>query len=340
MKKNYFVFCFFFILSIVQLSVYAQEKALQPFGVNLAGAEFGKQSGVYDKDYSYPTPANLDYFKSKGLLLVRLPFKWERMQPELNGDLNQDELSHLENVLDEAFKRGMIIIPDLHSYGRRIVDEKSLIIGEEGLPIESFADFWRKLAFELKDYKNIYGYGIMNEPHDMLSSTPWAKIVQSCILEIRKSDSHTTIIVGGDSWSSAERWPTVSDDLKNLYDPANKLIFEAHVYFDDDASGIYRKSYHEENANPYKGIERVQPFIKWLKDNNAKGFIGEFGVPDNDDHWLVCLDYFLAYLQMKGINATYWAAGPRWNKYPLSIQDNNGEDRPQMKIVQKYLWTK
>jgi len=94
------------------------------------------------------------------------------------------------------------------------------------------------------------GYGLMNEPNNMLDSMPWARIAQASILAIRKYDAKNSIVVGGDSWSSAERWMQYGDNLKYLYDPADNLIFEAHVYFDEDASGTYKKSYEEEKANP------------------------------------------------------------------------------------------
>jgi len=60
----------------------------------------------------------------------------------------------------------------------------------------------------------------------MLESTPWMKIAQASILEIRKIDTKTPIIVGGNHWSSAYRWLEVSNDLKYLYDPANNLILK------------------------------------------------------------------------------------------------------------------
>ena len=65
-------------------------------------------------------------------------------------------------------------------------------------------------------------------------------MVQTSIIAIREVDMKNTIIVGGNDWSSAERWPYMSDTLKYLFDPADNLMFEAHVYFDKDASGSYR----------------------------------------------------------------------------------------------------
>lgn len=48
------------------------------FGVNLSGAEFGNvYPGVDGTHYGYPTEKDLDYFKAKGLYLVRFPFRWE-----------------------------------------------------------------------------------------------------------------------------------------------------------------------------------------------------------------------------------------------------------------------
>ena len=51
------------------------------FGVNLSGAEFGNvYPGVDGTHYGYPTEKDLDYFKAKGLYLVRFPFRWERRE--------------------------------------------------------------------------------------------------------------------------------------------------------------------------------------------------------------------------------------------------------------------
>jgi len=313
----------------------------QPFGVNLASAEFGEGNmpGEYGKHYTYPTVEELDYFKGKGLMLVRLPLKWERMQPELGGDLNREELERLKEFVGEAEKREIAVILDLHNYGRRFVNGEKYIIGTGELTVGYFASFWKKLADEMKSFTNIYGHGLMNEPYDLDASTPWFQMAQAAIDSIREVDTDRTIIIGGDDWSSAERWLQKSDTLKHLNDPSGNLMFEAHLYFDKDASGSYKKSYDEEECTPTKGIERVTPFVNWLKENGFRGMIGEYGVPDDDERWLETTDIFLSFLQQNGVNATYWAAGPWWGKYKLSIEPKDGKDRPQMKIVEKYLHT-
>ncbi|TYR37755.1 cellulase family glycosylhydrolase [Sphingobacterium phlebotomi] len=309
-----------------------------PFGTNVSGAEFAphKAPGLYNREYTYPTVAQLDYFKSKGLILFRLPFLWERIQKDLNGELDEEELARMMTFVDAARERNLWVILDMHNYGKRYVNGNKETIGSPALSIEHVTDVWQKIATRFKYKDNIWGYGLMNEPNAMLASTPWIDIAQRLITEIRKVDMKTPIMVGGDSWSSAERWVEASDNLKTLKDPANNLIFEAHIYFDKDASGGYKKSYEEEEATPTIGVERAKPFVTWLKENNFKGFVGEYGVPDNDPRWLVTLDNMLRYLQQNNVNGTYWSAGPWWGKYLLAIEPRDGMDRPQIKVLEKY----
>lgn len=314
----------------------------KPFGVNLAGPEFGggQMPGEFGKQYMYPSGVDLDYFLAKGITLIRLPFKWERLQHELNGALNPQELQRLTGFMEAARERDMLVIFDLHNYARRQVDGKSVIIGTGPVTVAHLSDFWKRLASEMKSYRsNIYGFALMNEPYGLSSSSEWFKMAQSSIYSIREVDKETTILVGGNDWSSAERWVEQSDTLKYLFDPNENLIFEAHVYFDKDASGAYRGTYDEEMASPYVGIERIQPFINWLKVNGFRGFVGEYGVPGDDDRWLEAMDHFLSYLQRNNINATYWAGGPWWGNYKLSIMPDKHGDKPQMEVFKKYLYT-
>lgn len=322
----------FILICVLSLAVKAQKMGA-PFGVNLAGAEFGK---IGTDHYGYPTTAELDYFKSKGLTLFRLPFKWERLQPELNGALDAKELKSMRTFVDEAAKRNLLVILDMHNYARRHVGDSTHIINNGVITAAQVADAWQKIATEFKSYKNIWGYGLMNEPYNMPTKTAWFDIAQVIINSVRKVDTKTPILVGGDFWSSASRWQELSYHLKDLKDPNNNLIFEAHVYFDEDASGSYKRSYEEEKAHENVGVDRVKPFVAWLKKNNKRGFVGEYGIPDNDERWFPILEKTLAYLKENGVNGTYWAAGPRWGKYILSVEPRDGKDRPQITSLAKF----
>ena len=315
------------------------------FGVNLAGAEFYHKKmeghGRFNKDYHYPTTEELDYWASKNMNLIRLPFKWERIQHEVEGSLNAEEVEYIKFLLREADKRGMKILLDMHNYGRRSYMGKNRIIGDTLQPAH-FGQAWAALAREFKNEPGLYGYGLCNEPHDMLPDCPWVEIAQVAIDSIRDVDRRTPIVVAGNTWSSAERWNDINQGLENLNDPSDNLIYEAHCYFDRDASGIYRASYDEEGAYPTIGVDRVRPFVDWLKKHGKRGMVGEYGVPGDDPRWLECLDLFLNYLAENGVEGTYWAAGSRWNKYILGVHPENDYtvDRPQTAVLTKYTTTR
>ncbi|MDG5816390.1 glycoside hydrolase family 5 protein [Chitinispirillales bacterium ANBcel5] len=323
-------------LLVLLFVFYGQGFSGHLFGVNLASAEFGNQyPGVYGSDYTYPDVSSLDYYAAKGLKLIRLPFRWERMQRELYSELDSLELQRMDAFIDGVSERGMWVIPDMHNYARRVMDDQIHIIGSQELSVRAFADFWRRFAEHYRDEASIWGYDLCNEPHDM-GQYSWFDAAQAAIDAIREVDTATAVIVSGDDWSSAQRWLSASAHLGDLIDPYDNIIFQAHQYFDRDASGRYQHSYDDENASPETGVERVKPFVQWLQENNFRGFVGEYGIPDDDPRWLVTLENFLAYLEENGVSGTYWAGGPWWGDYPLSCEPKNGQHRPHMSVLKQY----
>ncbi len=327
------------------------EKVTVHFGVNLSGGEFGgRYPGIDGQHYGYPETQCLDYFKAKGLLMVRLPFRWERIQRTMNGALVADEISKIKSFVQAAQDRGMYVILDMHNFGRYCIGDGTdvseyLRIGTPQISIANYCDVWKKLAAEFKNYTCIWAYDIMNEPYGMLANVPWRDIAQEAINAIRTVDTKTMIMVSGDSYSSASRWQQVSDNLKTLTDPNDNLIFQAHVYFDQDAGGTYEGTYEQEGASANVGVQRLTPFVNWLKTNKKRGFVGEYGVPaaydgtSYDARWSTVLENALKYLQDNGVNGTYWSAGQRWGTGEImAIQplNNYTVDRPQMTVLTEY----
>jgi len=118
--------------------------ALDYSGVNLAGAEFGESQlpGTYGSDYTYPTPAEIDYYLDEGLDTFRIPFRWERLQRSLYAALDATESARLANVVAYATGRGAHVILDPHNYARY----GGAVVGSGSLPNSAFADFWSRLA--------------------------------------------------------------------------------------------------------------------------------------------------------------------------------------------------
>jgi endoglucanase len=322
---------------LLAISTFSQKNII-PIGINLCGSEFGeyKLPGKLNVDYVYPNENEINYFVAKGFKTIDLPFKWERIQKELGGELNEQEVNEIKKFLYTCSKKGIRVILSMHNFGRYRKYNTDFIVGSSIVPKEVYKDVWKKIAIAFKNYSNIYAFDIMSEPHNMWGFS-WPNSVQAVIDGIREINKEVTIIVGGDNYSDPSNWPVLNDALKYLYDPSNKILFDAHCYFDKDKSGKYAFDYSLEGAYEKIGIDRIKPFVQWLKQNKKQGIVGEFGVPANDQRWLVAMDKFLNYLSEQNIPANYWAAGSWWYNYPLSIQPINGIDKPQMFILQKYL---
>lgn len=311
-----------------------------PFlGVNLATGSGGEMPGVFNTNYSYPTFKDLYYVKSKGIRLIRLPFRWERVQHEVNGPLDNDlDFAKIKEVIAEAERIGIYVMPDMHDYCRRRINGVTYKFGDAQLTNAHFADVWTKLASELKDFTNIWGYDIMNEPYGLLPGI-WDAAAQAAINGIRTVDTKTHIVIEGGNYAASYSWPTTAGSLINLVDPSDKIIFQAHCYFDQDKSGHYLlEEFDKEVSSPTEHIDRIKPFVNWLKEHNKTGILGEFGVPRSDARWLNLLEEVVVYLKENGINGTYWVGGSWYAGDKVSVQplEDYTVERAQMRILEKY----
>jgi endoglucanase len=126
-----------------------------------------------------------------------------------------------------------------------------------------------------------------------------------------------------------------------VHDPAGRIVYSAHLYFDADHSGQYRKPYAQDGATPEIGAHRLAPFVGWLRLHHLRGQIGEMGVPYDDPAWLPVLDRFLDAARrscdvLEG--SAYWMAGDWADRYALTLQpaaDGRWADRPQMKVLMR-----
>jgi endoglucanase len=301
-------------------------------GVSLAGAEFGERRlpGIHGIDYFYPTAGSLDYYRAKGLTLLRVPCRWERLQQTLNAPLDSAELSRLDAVVAAADARDMRVIIDIHNFARY----QGQLIGTVAVPVAAFADLWRRLAEHYRAVSAVWAFGLMNEPHD--TGGRWASIAQAGVDGVDSADPARTVLVSGDGWSSAVDWRRNNESLR-INARRGQVLYEAHAYFDGDGSGRYAAAYDAQRAYPDIGVDRARPFAAWLKAHRLHGFMGEYGVPADDERWLVVLDRFLNYLDSEGIGGAYWAGGEHWGAYPLSIAPQGPGDRPQIAVLARHL---
>lgn len=300
-------------------------------GVNLSGAGFAPHvvPGKHGTNYFYPEKRHFKYYADKGIRLIRFPFIWERVQHSLGEDLDGEQLRLLKRTLDFAMQHGQKVILDMHNYGRY----QGHLIGSSDVPYAAYAEVWQKLAKRFGGHPALLGYDIMNEPHGTVGLWPGA--AQAAVDAIREVDQQALIFVEGERWSSAYHWPLVNANFL-VKDPVERIVYEAHLYFDEDFSGKYLPG-KSRNIDPMLGVERARPFVEWLQKHGQKGFLGEYGIPDDLPEASVAMDNLLAYLNDNCIPSAYWAGGPGWGQYRLAIEPRDGQDRPQMAILQKHL---
>ena len=338
-------------------------------GVNLSSASGGSVPGTFGFDYMYPRIQDLRYFKAKGARLIRLPFRAARFIEDLKNPAPdyanaKSDVAAMKEVVAEAERLGMWVFLDAHDYAERTIDGTQYKIGEGEYTIDRFAKMWGAIANEFKDYRNIWGYDLQNEPK--VNAQTLVEAYQAAIDEIRKVDTNAQIIVEGTNWASAYEWiygdhadknyPGYSTEvewsykenspwlLAGLKDPQNKIVFQAHGYFDKDNSGTYKNGYTEVDYR-----KRFLPFLEWCRTNNVKGLIGEFGVPYNghssgDPRYMDILDGALQLFREYGMNATYWCAGAMYESNSLTCQPDKSalgnylpkNEKSTMKVLEKY----
>jgi len=293
-------------------------------------------------NFTYPSDSELNYFHGKGLKLIRLPFQWDRIQPQVLGDLDQQNITAIDHVVSTASNLGLVVLLDVHNYGGRKVNGKGALVGvAPELPNSAFNDLWVKLATHYKDNPQVW-FGLMNEPNAQKAQVN-AETMQSAVNAIRAAGARNRILVPGTSWTGAHSWIGSGNAaaFENFKDPGDNFAFEVHQYLDGDSSGTHPQ------AVPGIGAKCLVPFTTWAKQHHVKAVLGEFGWDGKAANKQANIegDAMLGYMdQNKDVWAgyTYWSAGPWWGPYmysvePTALSSGSPVDKNQMSVLIKHL---
>jgi hypothetical protein len=225
----------------------------EPVGVNVSGGEFGapagydevsafsnKNPGTYDQDYHYDGQKTFDYLASQGMKTVRVPFRWERIQPTLGGDLDATELTRLRRVVQQADKAGLGVILDVHNFGAYHLDDGGQgvrrAIGSPEVSQQMFADLWSRLSAAFAGRPGVLAYDLMNEPVNLPSvagmepAKVWEAASQAAVDAIRARGDKTLIMIPGYDWSHPKDFAQ-NHPWAWIVDPANNIRYTAHQYW-------------------------------------------------------------------------------------------------------------
>ena len=320
---------------------------VNPVSLNYSALEQG-DAVPGNPNFDYPTVREADFafFATKGIKMIRLPIKWDRLQPTINGALDATYLGFIDQAVTYAKNHGMTIMLDVHNYGGRKVSGVDRKFGNAELPDSAFADLWSRIATHYLGEEGMEYYDLMNEPSNMPNLYAWTSAAQAAINAIRLIDTTKTIFVEGNGYSSAYQWIENNPDIHTIVDPANNMRFSAHCYLDRNNSGSHF-IWDEEVAagdeldggatlDTNIGIKRISVFQGWLEQYGFKGHIGEMGAGFDNPEWWVALDKAVGYCVDKRIMFSYWASGPYFATYPYSVQPNGVPEKHQWAVLTKY----
>jgi len=292
-------------------------------GVNFAGAEFE----AIGSRWHWPRLDNLNYYLGKGFRVFRIPFRWERLQPQLRGGLDENAMAGLDTILSMLQEASAVALIDAHNYGRR---EKQ-IIGAPGSAVDigSFADFWGRMATRYRSRRLVW-YNLMNEPHDMDPQVNLAAQNAAC-QAIRGAGATSKVLFSGIAWTGGHSWIKSGNGsvMLGAHDPGNNYAFDVHQYLDRGFGGS------SPIAIPGIGSHILNDVTGWATTNKKKLFVGEFGTgpskPSLDE-----MDALIAYMQAHQdvyLGATYWAGGGTWGRNAGSSDPIDGVDKPQTVLL-------
>jgi endoglucanase len=265
--------------------------------------------------------------------LIRLPFRWERVQHSLKAPLDTAEVAQITRVLGWARELDLCVLLDLHNYGSYHAQR----IGSVAVEASAFEDVWLRLAEAFPD-ANTTALGLMNEPA-ALAVPQWMALAQSTVLALRKSGSSHWLMVGSGRWSGAHEWTsrydgvTAAEAFARFSDPLHRLAVELHQYADSNSSGT-----GTDCVAPERLTHMMQVLAQWSQTTHVRFFMGEFGTGNS----AACLADLRALLQPMQdshvwLGWSYWSAGARWGTYPFSIQPGKGPEAAQLTLLRTFL---
>lgn len=309
---------FGFALTDAQKLTWAyQKKVLR--GVNLAGGEF-------DGGPFWPSNAQIDYYASKKVDNIRLPFLWQKVQLTLRGSLNAPYIQEMDRIVNRTtVMYGMTIQLDMHNYDRL----NGAIIGEAGSPsADDFADVWSKIATRYLNNPLVV-IGLMNEPHDVDVST-LVSVQGTAASAIRAAGFKGLILYSASGYTGAIQFQYTGPQdyyLPSFYPSiAGPVALDIHSYLDSDNSGT-----HTDCVAGVGGENRLGDVTQWARKNKWSLYLGEFAGGNTAQCAIEVSDH-INYMES---NRDVWKGWTVWganfpSDYMFALDPVGGVDKPLM----------
>ena len=241
-------------------------------------------------------PGNIDAIKEDdfatlgqwGANLVR--YQISKDWKKVNGwESNDDYDAYVDHALDILADR---ILPWAEKYGQRVVVDLHATPGARNEKEENrmffekryakhFLVTWRKIATRFKGDRRIYGYDLVNEPHQTgPAPVSYLHIQRLAAKVIRAVDPDVTIIVAARGYGHPSGFKTLSP-LR-----MDNIIYQSHCYAPMGFTHQHLRDGERVKVDPYPNPEKgwdkelikkeLAPVLEFSRKHNAKIYIGEF----------------------------------------------------------------
>lgn len=315
--------------------------------LNVLAERFGRDRArtlVNTYEQNYWTESDFDRCAALGMNCIRLPL-WYRNFVDENGNWYNDAFSRVDWFVEQAGKRGIYVIIDMHgAYGSQNGSDHSGVDGGEDKQgasqfffgsdaasnQEKYYVMWEKLAEHFNGNPIVAGYDLLNEPYctyrytsgysdDELHSKLW-NIYNNAYKRIRNIDKDHVLIMEA-TWDS---WDLPNPDSYGW----ENVMYEYHNYEYSD----YDNKSNTQITSMQNKINNI-----FSSGYNVPSYMGEFCYFNSTDAW----DKGLALLNENGLNWTSWsykciAEYGNWGVVNQSVNKVNIENDSYDTILKKW----
>lgn len=219
--------------------------------------------------FNWITTADLDMMREWGMTCLRVPFSYLNLV-ETNGTWRADAFTHLDWIVNEAWKRGIYTIFDFHhlpgggcpwascgqiqNYGQFFSSDSNKQLG---------ADIWSRIAAHFKGNPGIAAYDLMNEPNSAPDNGTLWNVYNWYFWVIRGADPDHTIQIEGN-------WDWYSLPNPSSYGWSN-VAYQKHAYA-FGPNGTYNPTTDQVDGQAWSAVQEYQHFQYY----NIPDYIGEF----------------------------------------------------------------
>ncbi|WP_269525313.1 cellulase family glycosylhydrolase [Coraliomargarita parva] len=256
--------------------------------------------------FNFITTTDLDMMQAWGINCIRLPFWWLTLC-ETDGSWRPEAYTHLDWLVDEAWKRGMYTILDYHGVpgGAAPWPTSGDITGtyfDTPASHTLVGDTWKQVAEHFADHPGVAGYDMLNEPGgawDDNAPDKGASALRShqafLYNAIRDGDANHTIFIG--TWG-----PAGTRDYQWLVDPATmgwtNVAYKLHLYADGAASHDVPITAIHDVVGTGIGAFQTSQSNGW----NLPTYVGEFAAGSTAEHY----SYQRFHYSDQGMSWTNW----------------------------------